>query len=163
MLKVLVLLILTASLTACSRWLVDSSVIADSPNYIMSTTSAAAIQSVTLSAREARLPAPGRQAPPDRAIGFADLLLELENPLQAPVTVTIQAIQIRAVDTGEVQMERSTPETVVLKPLENAVTDLHLTNRTGYRTGDRVKAVVTYRIGDQELVIESNPVEIMHP
>lgn len=49
---------------------------------------------------------------------------------------------------------------VELKPLENSVIDIHLTNKTGYLGQERVKALVTYQIGNQMEKIESEAVDI---
>ncbi len=52
------------------------------------------------------------------------------------------------------------PKTVNLLPLEGVIEPFYLTNKVGYRGEDRVKAILTYQIGDRIYVIESEPVEV---
>ena len=97
---------------------------------------------------------------PNRDIGFASVFLILENHQETNQTVTIQNIEIRNISDNQLQHFRSEAKQIDLKPLENSVIDIHLTNKTGYVGQDRVKAIVTYQIGKEVNIIESEPVEV---
>lgn len=118
------------------------------------------VKTVRLLAREEKSPPPGLPDSPDRPIGFAAVFLQLENPQQTDVTVEIQRIEIRNAQTGNVQLEQTTPQTIRLRPLENSTNDFHLTNRSGYIATGPVKAIVTYQIAGKTQVIESSAIEI---
>lgn len=126
----------------------------------MHMTNGIAIANVTLTARDERHLPPGQRPTSDRDIGFADVFVQLQNTTEQTATVIIQSIEIRNAFGGRVQLISQTPQTVHLHPLENSSLDFHLTNKTGYSRGDRVKAVIHYQIQDQIQTIESAPVVI---
>lgn len=118
------------------------------------------IKNVTLIAKEEKLPPLGIPNKSDRDLGFASVFLRLENPQQKDVAITIQNIEIRNADNGEKQNFTYSSQNMTLKPLENAEIAFHLTNKIGYIGQDRVKAIVTYQIGEMVDFIESDVVEV---
>lgn len=119
-----------------------------------------AIKNVELLAREERYPPDGVPPQANRDIGFASVFLSLENPKEEKATLKINSIKICNASNGQLQAFSQPPQEIHLGPLENAKVAFHLTNKTGYAGKDKVKAVVTYEIGEQIKVIESEPVEI---
>lgn len=117
------------------------------------------IQNITLNAREDRLPPLGKPIDHDRNIGFADVFLKIENPKQEPITLVIHSIEIQDSNSA-VQLASQSPQEFHLKPLENSVNDFHLTNKTGYLTQGKVKAVINYQIAGVTHIAESSLVEI---
>lgn len=118
------------------------------------------IKSVTLQARdEGSLPI-GVTPDPNRDIGFATVFMHLENHTEANVKLTIEHIEIRNTSNGEVQLKMFSPQTIVLHPLEYSEEVFQLTNKTGYSSHNRVKAVINYQVGEQVSTIESAPVEV---
>jgi hypothetical protein len=97
-----------------------------------------------------------------RDVGFATVILGLENPQETEVAIAIQKIEIRNVSDEKLQdfNLNKLPQTIKLKPLENSQIAFHLSNQTGYQGSDRVRAVVTYQIDDSVISIESEPVEV---
>jgi hypothetical protein len=118
------------------------------------------IKSVTLSAREEKRQPIGQALTPNRDIGFASVFLRLENPKQKDVNLIIKSIQIQNISDGSLQMISQSPQEIRLRPLENSENAFHLKNKTGYSGLGQVKAVITYQVGDQVAIIESNPVEV---
>lgn len=118
------------------------------------------ISEVTLQAREEKKLPLGATPNPNRNIGFASVFIRLENPHEADVNLTIKNIEIRNTSDKKVQMAQSSPQEILLKPLENSEEVFRLTNKTGYSKNNKVKAVITYQIGEQEEIIESKPTEI---
>jgi hypothetical protein len=96
----------------------------------------------------------------DRDIGFASVFIRLENNINSNQVVTIQNLEVVNVNDGKLQPFDFRPQQIHLNPLEYATLDLHLTNKTGYVGQDKVKAIVTYQIGDQVNIAESAPVAI---
>jgi len=113
-----------------------------------------------LLATEEIRPPLGVKPDPTRDIGFASVFLSLENHQETNQTITIQNIEIRNVSDNQLQDFSFESKEIELKPLENSVIDIHLTNKTGYLGQDQVKAIVTYQIGDQVYTIESEFVEV---
>ena len=115
---------------------------------------------VSLLSRENKLPPVGIPNQSNRDIGFATVFLSLENHQEKNQTVTIKNIEIR--NASDLQLQSFSFETrqIELKPLENSVIDIHLANKIGYVGEDPVKAIVTYQIGSQVNVIESEAVEV---
>jgi len=114
----------------------------------------------SLIAREEKLPAIGIRPDTNRDIGFATVLITLENHQEKNQTIIIQNIEIYSVADNQLQPFAFTSKQIDLKPLENAMIDLHLTNKTGYLGQGRVKAVVTYQIGDRLEKSESEYVDV---
>jgi len=115
---------------------------------------------VSLLAREEKLPSIGVRPNPNRDIGFATVFLSLENHQEKNQTITIQNIEIQSKSGTQLQPFVFESRQVELKPLENSVIDIHLTNKTGYLGQERVKAIVTYQIDNQVGKIESEAVDI---
>ncbi|MBD2136689.1 hypothetical protein H6F32_03585 [Anabaena sp. FACHB-1237] len=115
---------------------------------------------VSLLSQENKLPPLGVPPQPNRDIGFATVFITLENPQEKNQTVKIEKVEIRNVTDKKLQPFQFKPKSVELKPLENSVVDIHLTNKTGYVGKDKVKAIITYKIGNQTSVIESQPVTV---
>ncbi|WP_407897705.1 hypothetical protein [Scytonema sp. NUACC26] len=118
------------------------------------------ITRVTLLAREEKTLPIGQPPTPNRDIGFASVFLRLENPLEANYQVTIQNIKIINVSNGRSQHFSYSPQKITMRPLENSEQAFHLTNKTGYVGTDKVKAVVTYQIGERVNAMTSAPVEV---
>jgi hypothetical protein len=115
---------------------------------------------VSLLSQENKLPPLGVPPQANRDIGFATVFLTLENHQQKNQTVKIKKIEIRNVADHKLQFFKFKPQSIELKPLENSVIDIHLTNKTGYSGKDQVKAIITYQIGEQVNKIESEPVKV---
>lgn len=118
------------------------------------------VTKLTLIAREELGSPPGQRFSPDRNIGFATVFLQANNKSLVEAELTILSVEIQDVDNGSLQMKVDTPEIIRFHALENLVKYFHLTNKSGYSTQNLVKAVVFYQVNGQELVIESEPVEI---
>jgi hypothetical protein len=129
-------------------------------NNSMSTHTVNLIKSVTLLAKEEKHPPLGVPQQPNRDIGFASVFLRLENQKTENVELIIQKIEIRNVSNGRIQMVSQQPEKIHLHPLENSENAFQLTNKTGYGGQKKVQAVITYQLGSQIYVIESEPVEV---
>jgi hypothetical protein len=69
-------------------------------------------------------------------------------------------VEIRSLSNGELQNFQQSLQEIQLKPLENSEVVLQLINKSGYAAKDKVKAIVTYQIGDKISIIESEPVEV---
>jgi hypothetical protein len=115
---------------------------------------------VSLLAREEKLPSIGIRPDANRDIGFATVLLTLENHQEKHQTIIIQNIEIYSIADNQLQPFAFTSKQIDLRPLENAMIDMHLTNKTGYLGQERVKAVVTYKIGDRLDKVESESADI---
>jgi hypothetical protein len=102
---------------------------------------------LSLMAREERLPPLGLPPDPNRDIGFATVMVRLNNPCNVQQTISIDAIEIRCIADQQRQPFTFKPRTLELKPLENSVVDLHLTNTVGFLCNDSVQAVVNVRQG----------------
>ena len=96
----------------------------------------------------------------NRDIGKASVFISLENHQQKNQMVIIKKIEVRNVSDHKLQSFSFQPKQIELKPLENSVIDIHLTNKMGYSGKDQVKAIITYQIGSQVNTIESNPVNV---
>ncbi|NMF59612.1 hypothetical protein [Pseudanabaena yagii] len=114
----------------------------------------------SLMAREENLPSIGVRPDTNRDIGFATVLLTLENHQEKNQKIIIQNIEIYSVADNQLQPFAFTSKQIELRPLENAMIDMHLTNKTGYLGQGRVKAVVTYQIDDQLDKVESESVNV---
>lgn len=120
----------------------------------------ALIQTATLIAQQEQLPPLGTQPEANRPIGFASIFLTLENPSDRPQTLELLKVEVIAVENDSIQLSTDQAQTHRLMPLENAVLDIQLNNQSGYQTRGAVKAIATYRIGNQTHRIESLAVEI---
>ena len=115
---------------------------------------------VSLLSQENKLPPLGIPPQRNRDIGFATVFVSLENHQMKNQTVIIKKIEVRNVSDHKLQSFSFQPKQIELKPLENSVIDIHLTNKMGYSGKDQVKAIITYQIGSQVNTIESNPVNV---
>lgn len=111
---------------------------------------------VVLSAREERLPPLGIPLDPARDTCFATVLLQLSNPLNAAQKLTVKTIEIVGEPDKRVYPFPFKPQVIDLRPLENAVVDLHLAGRTGFAGTSRVKAVVHYQVGSDPMATASS-------
>lgn len=118
------------------------------------------ISEVTLQAREEKNLPSGGQSIPNKEIGFASVFLRLENTQESNVNLIVKNIEIRNTSDEKIQIKKTSPQKINLKPLENSEEVFHLTNKTGYSEKNRVKAVITYQIGEKSQKIESKPIEI---
>ncbi len=152
--------ILLAALANCNY----SCLANDSPTDFLSQESIASrsvrVKILTILAREERRLPSGATPDPNRDIGFASVFLRIENTKEENATVIVKNIEIRNRSDGGLQMASQFPQTIYLKPLENSENVFHLTNKTGYLGKDRVKALVTYQIGERVYILESDPVEV---
>ena len=96
----------------------------------------------------------------NRDIGFATVFVSLENHDLKNQTVIIKKIEVRNVSDRKLQSFSFQPKQIELKPLENSVIDIHLTNKIGYAGKDQVKAIITYQIGEEVNKIESEAVDV---
>ncbi|MUG94400.1 hypothetical protein F7734_19285 [Scytonema sp. UIC 10036] len=126
---------------------------------VMSTVNGVLIKNISLMAREEKKQPPGTQQVSPRDIGFASVFFHIENTTQANINVIIEAIEIRNSDNKTI-LKQATPEEIILKPLEDSKNSFHLTNKLGIPGSGKVKAVLTYRIGDRTEVIESALVNV---
>jgi hypothetical protein len=97
---------------------------------------------------------------PDRDIGFALVLINLENLQEISQTVTIQEVSIRNSSDGRPQSFSFVPRVISLHPLEHAAVDIHLSNQIGYGAQSSMIAVVTYGINGQSYVVQSENVDV---
>ncbi len=157
-----ILMIFAISAISCSlppRNTQSQEILAGSETTMLTPTNTI-IQRVNLLAREENLPPPGVIPDPDRDIGFATVFIYLENKYQKDIKVKVNRVEILNVSDETLQDFSSPPKDIHLKPLENSEISFDLSNKTGYVGQDRVKAVVTYQIGDRINIIESEPVEV---
>ncbi len=147
---------LVTSLIACSSGMQATQTTAN----MAQTIDGVVVRSVSLDAREEQQLPPGQSPTANREIGFAAVFVQLENTQNAEISLNIQKIEIRDAVSGSVQLATTSPQVIRLRPLENAVNDFHLTNRIGYRRGDRVKAVITLQVNGETRVIESDTVVV---
>lgn len=103
------------------------------------------------------MPPLGLPLDPHRDIGFATVFVQLQNQQDTQQTMTLQAIEILTEPEQQLQPFDFEPQIIALKPLEHAVIDLHLRNRSGYSASSLVKAVVHYQIGQQPLAMVASP------
>ncbi len=115
---------------------------------------------VSLLSMEENLPPIGIPPQPNRDIGFATVFLSLENHQEQNQRVTIQKIEIQNASDNQSQPFHFERRQIELKPLENSMINIELSNKTGYVGQDLVKAIVTYQIGGEVNVIESEPVAV---
>jgi hypothetical protein len=130
------------------------------PQEVAMPASLITVKDIHIVAREQRKTPIGKPSQSNRDIGFATVFLTIENLKQKPARLVVQKIQIRDAENVIVPMDARTPQEIILKPLEQSITDFHLTNKIGYSTHYPVKAVVTYQFDQQTHTIESNLVEI---
>lgn len=131
-----------------------------SESKLMSSSANILITSINLQAREEKSLPPGATPHLNRDIGFASVFVNLENLREVDTTLIINNIEIRNLADNQLQIARSMPDEIVLKPLEKSEQVFHLTNKTGYSQNDRVKAIITYQIGARKEVIESESTKI---
>jgi hypothetical protein len=159
----LILLLLTVITTACSDLSLQASnhlLQSPSPKNSMITTSPIIVSVFELIAREERIPPLGVPENPNRDTGFASVFVRLENPQEKTIKVMIEKIEIRNEYDGKLQFFTFSPQTIELKPLENSEIAFQLSNKIGYGGQEKVKAIVTYRIGNQVKVIDSEAVSV---
>jgi len=162
MIEILVILALTKNITYSPAFFLQTN---DLPLFsvvetIMLSTKDIFIKNVTLLAREAKTPPDGVPPQLNRDIGFATVFISLENKYQKDIKVRVNRVEIRNASDDTLQPFSQLPQEIYLKPLENSKISFDLTNKTGYVGQDRVKAVVTYQIGDRLNIMESEPVEV---
>jgi hypothetical protein len=115
---------------------------------------------ISLSVREERRLPSGATPDPNRDIGFASVLIRLENSQEKTQIIVLDKIEIKGVLNPVVYCINNDPQTIYLQPLENSDMVFHLTNKTGYIAQDRVKAFIYYRINTQKGILESQSVEV---
>jgi hypothetical protein len=115
---------------------------------------------VSLLSKEEKLPLLGTLPQTNPDVGFASIFLNLENHQEQNQIITIQNIEIRNKSDRYLQAFPFQLQKIELKPLENSVIAIHLTNKIGYVGQDQVLAIVSYQIGDRINIIESKAVEI---
>jgi hypothetical protein len=158
MFKLLTLITITALVIACTGHLIAAKPIL-TVTATTATISGISIQPITLQVREEKRLPIGQSPTPNRDIGFAMVLLQMENQQQTETTIAIEQIQIMDAQHGEVYMTQP-PQTIALRPLEAASYDFHLTNKTGLASPQGVQAIVTYRIAGQQHKLVSPVVAI---
>lgn len=160
LLRFVILLGLVETITACGVLSTYANDQSDSLPALTMNINRHLVKKVTLIAREENLPPLGVPIDPQRNIGFASVFLRLENPQLTSVTVTVTKVEIRNLSNEELQSFQHLPQEIQLKPLENSEVVLQLTNKSGYIGRNQVKAIVTYQIGDETSIVESEPVEV---
>lgn len=159
MIRLMTSSILILSLMACSHQLFAQSLLYTTGDSSMVTTKTGInINQVNVIAWEERSLPPGSTPDPQREIGFASVVIELENTSQHLVPVTIRQVQIR--NLFGVQLSTTQPQTLVLKPLERADYPIRLTNQTGFTGFGQVKAIATLDINGQTQVVESDAIAV---
>ncbi|BAY26377.1 hypothetical protein NIES2100_61920 [Calothrix sp. NIES-2100] len=158
--NILALLMLVETTTGCGVSSTYANNQPDSSPTLIVANNTNLLKKVTLIAKEQKLPPLGVPIDPQRNIGFASVLIRLENPQETPVTVTITKIEIRNSSDGQLQDFTQTPQVIELKPLENSELAFQLTNKNGYVGKDKVKAIVSYEIENQSRAIASEAVEV---
>ncbi|MCU0536774.1 MAG: hypothetical protein MUD14_23035 [Hydrococcus sp. Prado102] len=155
------LFIIAIALTACSySFNPYTQKVSSIPASNMSSQTDTFIKQITLVAKEEKRPALGIPQKSERDIGFASVFLRLENSKEEKVNLLIKTIEIRHLtDAKSLNFNWSIQE-ISLKPLENSEVVFDLTNKTGYIGQDKVKAFVTYQIGEQVHSVESEAVEV---
>jgi single-stranded DNA-specific DHH superfamily exonuclease len=118
------------------------------------------IKSITLLARQETRPPLGVLSASNRDMGFASVFLRIENSSEQNTKLIIQKIEILNTSDRKVQKFSQQEQEIHLHPLENSENAFHLTNKTGYVGQDKVKAAITYKVGSQVYVIESDPVNV---
>ncbi|WP_353259203.1 hypothetical protein [Prochlorothrix hollandica] len=111
-------------------------------------------------AREEVRPPVGVPLQPNRDIGFASIFLDLLNNQEKDHVVTIEAVEIYNVTSKQLESFEFLPQEVILRPLENSIISISLTNKVGYGEGDSAKATVTYTLEGKTYKIESAIVPI---
>lgn len=114
---------------------------------------------IELSAREDLYPPSGTLPQADRPIGLASVFLYFENPGLEDVTIVLEMIEIQTVD-GQPQPFEFSSTDIRLRPLEHSELLFHLSNTVGYVGDGPVQAIATYRVGDRQYHLTSDPVEI---
>lgn len=117
------------------------------------------VKEVALLAREEINPPVGQSSTPNRDIGFATVFLSLENQQKADSKIKILSISIINTDNKIQNFDFPTKE-IILRPLENSEQAFYMTNKTGYSDSDKVKALVTYQIGEQLSTVVSDFVQV---
>jgi hypothetical protein len=167
MLKLLTLLSITTLLLACSGQMITASAPTPAQTIMptkrpteMLTTNGVTLKSIALQVRDAQRPPVGKPVLADRDIGFADVVLQLENHREEQTTVVIDSIQIHEADTDRIYMATQIPKTIHLGPLEYSAQDVHLTNKTGFPGQGGVQAKVTLTIAGQRSTVMSSIVTV---
>ncbi|MCW5315185.1 hypothetical protein GTQ43_15615 [Nostoc sp. KVJ3] len=155
-----VLLMLVDVTSACETSLTYTNNQSHSSPKLVMTNNTSLVKKVTLIARKENLPPLGVPVDPQRNIGFASVIIQLENPQETTVTVNLTKVEIRNSSDGQLQDFQQTPQEIKLKPLENSELAFQLTNKTGYVGKDKVKAIITYQIEGQSSIMESEAVEV---
>ena len=106
-----------------------------------------------------RLTPPGASPNPNRPVGFASLSFTFENKTEQTLTLKLQAIEVRAVDSKRLLMSLPARD-LILKPLEIAPQRYQLSNQEGYGNVDKVEALVIYQLDGQSYTMRSAPVNI---
>ncbi|MEY2911626.1 MAG: hypothetical protein RLZZ184_935 [Cyanobacteriota bacterium] len=159
-LRLVILLGLVETITACGVLSTYADAQSDSLPALTMNSNRSLVKKVTLIAREENLPPLGVPIDPQRNIGFTSVFLRLENPQLTSVTVTVTKVEIHSLSSEKLQNFQHSPQEIQLKPLENSEVVLQLTNKSGYIGRDKVKAIVTYKIAEETNIIESEPVEV---
>lgn len=160
-LKILPILIVGVSTIYCS--LLPSNASQKLPSLVKNTMSSGTgvlVKNIFLQSREEKILPLGVPQNLNRDIGFASVFLHIENSSEQNTKLIIQKIEVRNASDGKVQKFSHQRQEIHLHPLENSENAFHLTNKTGYVGQDRVKAVITYKVGSQVYVIESDPVNV---
>ncbi|MEB3355759.1 MAG: hypothetical protein VKK04_03370 [Synechococcales bacterium] len=121
------------------------------------------IAEVSLIARVEPLPPLGVEAPVDHPTGFADIFLVVENPGNQNAQIVVRRVAILSDRHQEIpfpEADSELPRAIALKPMENAVIDLHRSSTGGYGQTTMVRASVVYEVEGIAYQIESPRVEV---
>lgn len=156
----LVLLVATAVSAGCYSIAANSSSTNHSTPEGPMISQAVRINNIILLAKEEKRLIPGGDPSPNRDVGFATVLVQLENLTEQETRLTVKQIQILSTAGGQQQMVSPISEEIRLQPLEQSESDFYLSNRTGYSTEGPVKAIVTFQAGEQTYTADSLPIDV---
>jgi hypothetical protein len=159
MIRITISSILLISLIACNHKLLAQSLIHSPRDAAMTMTKTGInIHQVNLIAWEEKSLPLGSKPDPQREIGFASVVIALENRSQHLVPVTIQQVQVR--NLFGVQLTATQPITLALRPLERVDYPIRLTNKTGFSGFGQVRAIATLNINGETQVVESDAIAV---
>ncbi|OKH40737.1 hypothetical protein NIES2101_34955 [Calothrix sp. HK-06] len=91
-------------------------------------------------------------------LGFATIDFLLENTTEKPITIQLEKIEVRRLNSKSNQPLMSLPaKSITLGGLEYAPQRYQLSNRDGYQSG-QVEAIVVYKLDGKQYILRSAPV-----
>ena len=158
MFRLFTLLVLTASIVACTRLIANGSPNPSLANPSMS--SSVAVKHTSLIAREQTMPPLGVTSQEELPVKSAAVFVELENLQEADTKVLVQKIEIRNASNGHLELIQQKPQEILLRPLQTSIRNFHLTRGGIYEKQSQVKAIVTLQINGRTHVVESDAIAV---